>query len=307
MGYKYSGDAQEVDVNIADETTSVEVEPADVSPEGEHAAEAAADPAEEDSSSAEDEDEQNHHMLLIIGILVIQRTIVNIVVLLFGLMRSWYLPGNTTRSKHYLDNVRTFNNMFSFTYIGGKIDRSMDTGSISPIFRLHGQNYHRIGSLLPSSGDEPMFAQLYIYDTRNEISNIINFARFNDNINTIHAEIVSDLKYMLDNCNVLVNFFRNARDRFMQGHSDVTMRLLGHRGFVPRMYNLPYVAEVAVVIPGDLDKTIGVRYIILQTRSGLLQRITELNPSYLTLQYPILFLYAEDGYREDILFAESQL
>ncbi|KAL8493076.1 hypothetical protein ACS0TY_024335 [Phlomoides rotata] len=59
MGYKHSGDAQEVDGNIANETTSVEVEPADVRPEGEHAAEAAADPAEEDSSSAEDEDEQN--------------------------------------------------------------------------------------------------------------------------------------------------------------------------------------------------------------------------------------------------------
>ncbi|KAL8473894.1 hypothetical protein ACS0TY_030671 [Phlomoides rotata] len=93
----------------------------------------------------------------------------------------------------------------------------------------------------------------------------------------------------------------------MQGHIDVTMRLLGHRGFDPRTYNLPSVAEVVAVIPGDLDKTIGVRDIILQTQSGLLQRITELNPSYLALQYPILFPYAEDGYREDIPFAESQL
>ncbi|KAL8512251.1 hypothetical protein ACS0TY_018631 [Phlomoides rotata] len=129
----------------------------------------------------------------------------------------------------------------------------------------------------------------------------------NDNINTIHAEIIADLKDMLDNCNALVKSFQNVRDKFRLVHSDVTMKLLGNRGFDPRRYNLPSISEVAAVIPRDLDKTISVSDIVLQTQSGTPQHITKLNPSYLALQYPLLFPYAEDGYREDISFAESEL
>jgi len=61
--------------------------------------------------------------------------------------------------------------MFSFTSIGGKIDSSMNNGSAPPQFILSGQNYHRIGSLLPEESSNPKFAQLYIYDTKNELSN----------------------------------------------------------------------------------------------------------------------------------------
>jgi len=61
--------------------------------------------------------------------------------------------------------------MFSFTSIGGKIDSSMNNGSAPPQFILSGQNYHRIGSLLPEAGSNPKFAQLYIYDTKNESTN----------------------------------------------------------------------------------------------------------------------------------------
>jgi hypothetical protein len=39
--------------------------------------------------------------------------------------------------------------------------------------RLHGQPCHRIGSLLPVAGEAPKLAQLYIYDTDNEVANRI--------------------------------------------------------------------------------------------------------------------------------------
>jgi len=81
------------------------------------------------------------------------------------------LNGEDPRSKHFLDNIRTYNNMFSFTSIGGKIDSSMNNGSAPPQFIISGQNYHRIGSLLPEAGSNPNFAQLYIYDIENELSN----------------------------------------------------------------------------------------------------------------------------------------
>jgi hypothetical protein len=35
-------------------------------------------------------------------------------------------------------------------------------------FRVHGVLYHRIGSLLPQQGEQPRYAQLYIYDPHDD-------------------------------------------------------------------------------------------------------------------------------------------
>jgi hypothetical protein len=75
------------------------------------------------------------------------------------------------KSKFFLENIRSFNSMFAFTSIGGNIDTSMNDGNCPPVFVMNGENYHQIGSLLPLPGQRPKFAQLYIYDTDNEISN----------------------------------------------------------------------------------------------------------------------------------------
>jgi len=55
--------------------------------------------------------------------------------------------------------------------MGAKIYHSVTLGRGPPCFRIHGQNYHQIGSLLPLLGKSPKFLQLYVYDTENEISN----------------------------------------------------------------------------------------------------------------------------------------
>ena len=68
--------------------------------------------------------------------------------------------------------IKTYNSMFAFTSIGGKVDDKINRQGRAPyVFRLHGQTYHSIGSLLPESGAPPKFAQLYIYDTENENDN----------------------------------------------------------------------------------------------------------------------------------------
>ena len=65
-------------------------------------------------------------------------------------------------------------------------------------FRIHGQVYHLIGSLLPESGHSPMFAQLYIYDTEHENENRHSIIRdLNDNT-------LLCLQNMLDECNPYV-------------------------------------------------------------------------------------------------------
>ena len=68
--------------------------------------------------------------------------------------------------------------MFCFTSIGGKVETSINDGIGPPQFILSGQNFQRIGSLMPSKGRSPKFVQLSIYDTQNEISNRINIFRY---------------------------------------------------------------------------------------------------------------------------------
>ncbi|XP_073022293.1 uncharacterized protein [Primulina eburnea] len=153
----------------------------------------------------------------------------------------------------------------------------------------------------------PKFAQLYIYDTENEIPNRIYAVRQNNDTSNLHLEIVSDLKAMLDENNVLVKCFRMTKEKMMvEGRSDVKLKLIGRRSGDGRRYNLPSASEVAALIVGDFDESLGNRDILVETQTGQLKRINELNPAYLALQYPILFPYGEDGYREDIPFSESK-
>ncbi|XP_048324649.2 uncharacterized protein LOC125421000 [Ziziphus jujuba] len=92
--------------------------------------------------------------------------------------------------------------------MGGKINSSVNRERRPLVFRLHGQNYHKIESLFLPEGSPPKFAQLYIYDTENEVSNGIQAVSQNLDIKKLHTEVVHNLKMMLDQHNVLVKLFR---------------------------------------------------------------------------------------------------
>ncbi|XP_019198428.1 PREDICTED: uncharacterized protein LOC109192311 [Ipomoea nil] len=125
-----------------------------------------------------------------------------------------------------------------------------------------------------------------------------------NNQSNLHVDVVSDIQEALDENNVLVKSFRNAKSHIEANPQlEIKMRLIGRRSTDARIYNLPTVSEVAALIVGDLDLSIGERDILVESQSGQLKRISELNPAYLPLQYPLLFPYGEDGYREDIQFA----
>lgn len=82
------------------------------------------------------------------------------------------------RSKNFMENIRPYNSMFAFTSMGGTIDTSVNKGRGPNVYRLKGQNCHRIGSLLPLPGKSPKYNQLYIQDTENENQNRIEAFRF---------------------------------------------------------------------------------------------------------------------------------
>ncbi|KAL8555592.1 hypothetical protein ACS0TY_003407 [Phlomoides rotata] len=53
------------------------------------------------------------------------------------------------RSTNFIENIRAYNMIFSFTSMGGLTDTSINKGGAPYAFKIHGANYHRIGSLLP--------------------------------------------------------------------------------------------------------------------------------------------------------------
>ncbi|XP_076883266.1 uncharacterized protein LOC143531982 [Bidens hawaiensis] len=211
--------------------------------------------------------------------------------------------GHDSTSKYFLQNIRRYNSMFSFTSLGGKIDNSINRGNAPYTFRLGGENYHSLGSLLPMPDAKPRFSQLYIYDTENEISNRRDIFRETDSTDKLlDNQIICFLKDMLDSHNPLVKSYRIARDCFQQNPNlDLKLRIIGTRKGDARTYNLPTTSEVAALIVGDIGDAVDKRDIIVTTQSGSLKRISELHPSYVPLQYPIFFLYGDDGYSIDIL------
>ncbi|KAK9665879.1 hypothetical protein RND81_14G142400 [Saponaria officinalis] len=121
------------------------------------------------------------------------------------------------------------------------------------------------------------------------------------NPNMFRDDLICALKDMIDAHNPLAAIFRMAKDRIESNDSeDIKMRLISRRNTDGRTYNLPTTSEVAALIVGDIENTIEKRDILIERQCGTLNRISELHPSYLALQYPLLFPYGEDGFRTGI-------
>jgi hypothetical protein len=111
--------------------------------------------------------------------------------------------------------------------LGVKLDDRFTWSGGVPTYRIHGQLSHRIGSLLPEQiGGQcwPMFAQLYIYDTSNELRN--RQAAFA--YETMQDAILENLQDMLHQYNPYAVAFRNvsALLRETPGVTQLMMRIV---------------------------------------------------------------------------------
>jgi hypothetical protein len=136
--------------------------------------------------------------------------------------------------------------MFAFTSTGGVVDKEINKGHRPYVFRIHSQNYHNIGTLLPEEGNKPHWAQLYIYDTVHEIQNRIEASKNGGEDSSIDPIIVAGLQKMLDEHNVLIKTFRMAQDKFKEdNYHEYTLKLIGKRSGT---HNLPSASEVAALV-----------------------------------------------------------
>ncbi|CAI0446929.1 unnamed protein product [Linum tenue] len=113
-----------------------------------------------------------------------------------------------------------------------------------------GENYHRIGSLLPPIGQRPKFAQLYVFDPSTEVQD--RMANFSSNDNILLPDIVQGLIEMFDETNELVKSFRRLRPQLQDPTTEnLRLRIVGARVKGAEQYELPTGQELAGLIPGD--------------------------------------------------------
>ncbi|CAN6554501.1 unnamed protein product [Malus baccata var. baccata] len=139
----------------------------------------------------------------------------------------------TKKIMSFKKNIRSYNSMMALTSMGAKVDGSINKGRGPYVFKINGQ---------VSEASEKLDQQ-----------------------------VVGGLIKMLDECNEVVQLFRQARDR---------------------------IDERSTI--GDIGQFHTERDIVVEHKTDGLQRITKLHPKYMALQYPLLFPYGEDGYRKGL-------
>ncbi|KAJ6876879.1 hypothetical protein NC651_029788 [Populus alba x Populus x berolinensis] len=187
-------------------------------------------------------------------------------------------PNNGSSSKKFRREIRAYNSMFAFTSIGAVVDHYVNSRPGSYVFKVNGYCHHLMGSLFPMDNRGPKFAQLYIFDTDNEVSNRLQ-PFCNENFqSSLDSQIVVEFK----------------------------LRLIGKRDDDSRQYDDPSLNDIGGLVVGDIGHCRSDRDIIIESLSGTLQRISKLHPKFMSLHYPLLFPYGEDEERLDFIRANQE-
>ncbi|KAK1414991.1 hypothetical protein QVD17_30760 [Tagetes erecta] len=198
----------------------------------------------------------------------------------------------------FKNNIWAYNAMFFMTSFGARVDDSINHGFSPYVFKVSGQISHWIGSLCLEDGEKPRFLQIYIYDPLNEISNRMRFFSSGDGDNELDESVVISLTAMLDVCNRYVRLYRSARDVCNSVEVPEIAVALYSR-VTDRCYESPTSGSVgAIICGGDLSSQ---QFdVIVHNKSNQPCRISRLHPSYMPLQYPLLFPYGEQGWTPDM-------
>ena len=197
------------------------------------------------------------------------------------------IQGQTSDSKHFLDNIQKYNLAFHMTTFG--CTRLVHLPGFMPTFKIQCQVYHRIGSLQPQQGEQAKFLQIYFMGDCHTGAQTRCRA-----VSVLREDIVLTLQEMLHGCNSYVQSFKTALDKMTLSEHRVVIRPdRAPAGEHAGRFNATVFDEVAVIIAGETSHP---KDIVLEKKSSTIQRVCETHRSYDALQYPLLFCYGEDDY-----------
>src|SRR5258705_4090333 len=130
--------------------------------------------------------------------------------------------GTHPLSKNFLRNIRNYNTAFQMTSF---VDREIREANYMPTFKIQGQVYHRIGSLLPSPGNSPQFLQIYFVSDSDQASLRMNI------VPNLTRELTDMLQKILHDNNNYVRSFKAALELIPQNTSN--FRVIIHSDRTP--------------------------------------------------------------------------
>ena len=194
------------------------------------------------------------------------------------------------------------------TSLGCDQDRNINRDGNGPyVFKVQGRLYHQSGSLIPREGTPPVYAQLYIYDSRQEALDL----RMGHQANSaLHRGTMGILQEMLYNRHPAVQLYKQAYELMqnMGPDQNCSIALRFDQATDHRRYNLPTTTsnEIAVILPGDGDQPTSARDIVLRKRGGGLREISDLHPLYSSLHYVLLFPTGQLGWHRYIPYIAQE-
>lgn len=196
------------------------------------------------------------------------------------------------RSEQFLSSIRKYNGCFQMTSFGAKEVRG---GNFMPTFKVQGQVYHRIGSIMAKPQTQPSFLQIYfVGDDDNERD--IRCKIYSG----VNSELVGQLQKLLHKHNKYILDLKAAIDSVPKGQKEFKVIINADKkpaGEHQGRFNAPTSQEVAILIAGqEFEK----RDIVLHSRDNRVIRISETHRAYDALQYPLIFCRGEDGYHINI-------
>ncbi|KAL3627814.1 hypothetical protein CASFOL_028229 [Castilleja foliolosa] len=178
---------------------------------------------------------------------------------------------------NFMENVRAYNNMFSMTSFGARVDDAVNDGHDPYVFKVSGQVSHWIGSICPPDNEHPRFLQLYIYDTENEVPNRMRFFSSSDH-RSISPNVVRTLSDTLKSCNEFARLFTSAKDLCQTSEGcDFSVRLYNNLG--DRRYEPPASGTLSGIVYAD-DPNACNYDVVVRKKGGQPQRIHDRHNVY---------------------------
>ena len=190
-------------------------------------------------------------------------------------------------SKKIISNLKAYNSALSLTSIGCKTPENVE----GPNFKIQGEIYHRLGSLLPSDESSPKFSQIYFYDAEVATYERMKiFPNLDENVLKTFHQILSEINSYVKSYKVALELQKNFQN--------VKIFLIDDQEKIPKTdhsgrYNLPNGCEVAALLD---DEPTGNYDILIESKSDNLKRIHSLSRFSDPMHYVLLFPFGNDGY-----------
>ncbi len=225
------------------------------------------------------------------------------------------LTGDDPRSKAFRKNIVRYNNALCLSSVHAHwVRRGEGKSSFNPTVTLQGRLHHFLGGLSCAPGKRPAFMSVYINDPDLEVQTRIR----TQNVPGLEGTLVKQLTSMLMDCNSYVQTFLCLHEILNEGRTTERYKIVIHADRKPavehvRRYNGPSCSEVAALIPGNEDGTIGNRDIVVRRRGVLnangnekLHTVSVSHRSYDPLSYVLLLPDGADGWHPELSFGNGK-